>query len=101
LSESRLASLLVLQTELLDACADVVEAGGLLVYSTCSLEAEENEEQVEAFLARRPEFSREPPGSLTGLAAASVTDRGDLEILPFRSGTDGAFASRLRKGGKE
>ena len=99
LSERRLESLLSLQVELLDACADLVEPGGLLVYSTCSLEAEENEGQVEAFLSRRPEFSREPPGSLTGLAADCVTDRGDLEILPFQSGTDGAFASRLRKGG--
>ena len=100
LSERRLESLLVLQAELLDACATLVEPGGLLVYSTCSLEPEENEGQVEAFLARWPEFDREPPGSLTGLAADCVTDRGDLEILPFRSGTDGAFASRLRKGGK-
>jgi len=99
LSERRLESLLVLQAELLDACAALVEPGGLLVYSTCSLEPEENEGQVEAFLARWPEFDREPPGSLTGLAADCVTDRGDLEILPFRSGTDGAFASRLRKGG--
>ena len=101
LSERRLESLLDLQVELLDACAEVLEPGGLLVYSTCSLETEENEGQVEAFLSRRPEFSREPPGPRTGLAADCMTDRGDLEILPFRSGTDGAFASRLRKGGRE
>lgn len=100
LSERRLASLMDLQAEMLDACADVVEPGGLLVYSTCSLEPEENDGQVEAFLARRPEFDREPPGSPAGLVADCMTDRGDLEILPFRSGTDGAFASRLRKGGK-
>ena len=100
LSERRLASLLVLQAELLDACAELVEPGGLLAYSTCSLEAEENEGQVESFLARWPDFDRDPSGSLTGLAADCVTERGDLEILPFRSGTDGAFASRLRKGGK-
>jgi 16S rRNA (cytosine967-C5)-methyltransferase len=100
LSERRLESLLALQAELLDACADVVEPGGLLVYATCSMEAEENQGQVEAFLARRPEFDREPPGSSVGLVADCVTDMGDLEVLPFRTGTDGAFASRLRKGGK-
>ncbi len=100
MSERRLASLLALQAEMLDASADLVEPGGMLVYSTCSLEAEENLGQVEAFLARRPDFERDPPDSRVGLAGQYVTDRGDLEILPFRSGTDGAFASRLRKGGR-
>ncbi len=99
ISPRRLASLLTLQAKMLDAVADVLETGGLLVYATCSLEAEENEGQVEAFLARRPEFTREAPGPLAGVAAECVTERGDLEILPFRTGTDGAYASRLRKGG--
>ena len=91
LSERRLESLLVLQAELLDACADVLEPGGLLVYATCSLEAEENQGQVEAFLARRPEFDREPPGSSVGLVADCVTDRGDLEIFPSRTGDGRCF----------
>jgi len=97
-SEQRLASLVALQVDLLEACAGLLEAGGLLVYATCSLEPEENEEQVDAFLSRRPEFVREPAIGLTGLAAECLTDAGDLQILPFRTGTDGAYASRLRKG---
>ena len=84
---------------MLDAVADALEPGGLLVYATCSLEAEENEGQVEAFLARRPEFTREAPGPLAGVAGECLTGKGDLEILPFLTGTDGAYASRLRKGG--
>jgi len=100
LSERRLRSLQVLQAGMLDAGANLLEPAGVLVYSTCSLEPEENHEQVEAFLARRPDFQRDPPDSPVGLAAEYMTNRGDLEILPFRSGTDGAFAARLRKGGR-
>ncbi len=92
---SRLENLAALQTEILDACAAVVRPGGLLVYSTCSLETEENEAQVDRFLSRYPGYRRERP------ATGAVPDRyltaaGDLFVKPWVSGTDGAFASRLR-----
>ena len=80
-SEEKLAALVKLQAEILDACAPRVAPGGLLVYSTCSNEPEENEAQVTAFLARHPDFSLEE----------------SRESLPFESGTDGAFAARLRR----
>ena len=80
-SEEKLAALVKLQAEILDACAPRVAPGGLLVYSTCSNELEENETQVTAFLARHPDFSLEE----------------SRESLPFESGTDGAFAARLRR----
>lgn len=80
-SEEKLAALVKLQAEILDACAPRVAPGGLLVYSTCSNEPEENEVQVTAFLARHPDFSLEE----------------SRESLPFESGTDGAFAARLRR----
>ncbi len=98
ISERRLDSLRALQADLLDSCAELLEPGGLLVYSTCSLEPEENQVQVESFLARTPEFAREPASGLTGRVEECLTECGDLEVLPFRTGTDGAFASRLRKG---
>ncbi|MCL7964216.1 MAG: rRNA cytosine-C5-methyltransferase [marine benthic group bacterium] len=98
ISERRLDSLRDLQAELLDACAELLEPGGLLVYATCSLEPEENQAQVESFLSRRPEFEREPSTGMTGRAEKCLTECGDLEVLPFETGTDGAFASRLRKG---
>lgn len=79
---------------LLDELADIVRPGGLLCFSTCSLEPEENEMQIEQFLGEHPEFGREP-GS--GMTAELLSPTGDLTLLPHRHGTDGAFASRLRR----
>ena len=96
-TEERLAALVALQRSLLDGAASVTAPGGLLVYATCSLEPEENEEQVDAFLVRHPQFRREPPDS--GWVRDDLVDeRGDLRVLPFVSATDGAYASRLRHG---
>lgn len=91
-----LGGLAVQQRALLDAAAEVVAPGGLLVYATCSLEPEENEEQVEAFLARHEEFRREPPDPFPG---SLLSAQGDLTILPQRHRMDGAYAARLRRGG--
>ena len=93
----RLASLEGLQREILDGCADRVAPGGLLVYATCSLEPEENEEQVEAFLDRRPDFRRSPPEPGDGLPPDVLDDAGDLRVLPWQRDTDGAYAARLRR----
>jgi 16S rRNA (cytosine967-C5)-methyltransferase len=82
------------QGTLLDAAATAVAPGGLLVYSTCSLEPEENQQQVEAFLHRHPEFRREPNETFP---AALTSPEGDLMILPQRHHIDGAFAARLRR----
>jgi 16S rRNA (cytosine967-C5)-methyltransferase len=89
-----LASLTTLQGELLEGAASAVAPGGLLIYSTCSLEPEENERQVAQFLERHPEFRREPGG---GIPNAMLSSEGDLMILPQRDRMDGAFAARLRK----
>jgi 16S rRNA (cytosine967-C5)-methyltransferase len=85
------------QRHLLEAAADVVKPGGLLVYSTCTLEPEENEEQVGSFLRRRPEFGLEScPGMSAGLASR-VDSEGHLMVLPQATGFDGAFAARMRR----
>jgi 16S rRNA (cytosine967-C5)-methyltransferase len=94
--QHRLDSLVALQSELLDAMADLVEPGGLLVYATCSLEPEENEEQVGGFLARHVDFRREPPEP-TWVPDEAIDENGDLRMLPWKWDTDGAFASRLRR----
>ena len=70
------------QAAILDGVAPVVGPGALLLYMTCSLEPEENERQVNAFLGRHPEFEREGD---------------DLSIFPPDDGTDGGYAARLRR----
>jgi 16S rRNA (cytosine967-C5)-methyltransferase len=83
-----------LQAGILDAGARIVVPGGVLLYATCSLEPEENEDQVEAFLRRHPEFEVEETGVVDG---RFLDDRGRLSVVPQRSGFDGAFGSRLRR----
>jgi len=84
-----------LQDELLDAAASWVRPRGVLVYSTCTVEPEENEERIEAFLARHPEFHRE---SLAGRIPEEVLHaEGYMQTLPHKHTIDGAFAARLRK----
>jgi 16S rRNA (cytosine967-C5)-methyltransferase len=85
-----------LQSELLEHAAQVVAPAGLLVYSTCSLEPEENEMQVDAFLRRHPEFDREAAADIDRVL---LSPRGDLTILPQLHEMDGAYAARLRKAG--
>ncbi len=94
LTPDRLDEMAALQGRMLDACADVVPSGGVLVYATCSLEPEENEEQIESFMSRRPDFQMDPGG---GVDLEFLSDRGYLYVLPQVFGFDGAFAARLRK----
>jgi 16S rRNA (cytosine967-C5)-methyltransferase len=94
-----LAALVALQVEMLDAAAALVPPGGLLVYSTCSLEAEENEAQVEAFLGRHAGFEMAPPAGDDAGVAALLDPAGRLVVLPQQLGVDGAFAARLRRSG--
>ncbi len=89
-----LASLAERQAALLDGASAAVAPGGLLIYSTCTLEPEENQQQVDRFLARDPEFRREPSETFP---AALTSPEGDLMTLPQRHQMDGAFAARLRR----
>ncbi|HEX6808155.1 MAG TPA: 16S rRNA (cytosine(967)-C(5))-methyltransferase RsmB [Gemmatimonadaceae bacterium] len=97
LKVSDLAVTAAMQRSILSAAATVVRPGGLLIYSTCSLEPEENDAQVERFLAENPDWRLEPPTD--GAVPASVLDAGRLRVLPHKHGVDGAFAARLRRVG--
>lgn len=90
-----LESLGGLQAEILHAAAGCVRPGGWLVYSTCSLEPEENEVQITRFLAAHPDWNSDPvPGAVP---PELVGADGWLRVLPHHAGTDGAFAARLRR----
>jgi 16S rRNA (cytosine967-C5)-methyltransferase len=82
------------QARLLAAAARLVQPGGLLVYATCSLEPEENEQVVEPFLTRHPEFVRSPLDP-SPVPAELLTAAGDFQSFPQRHGIDGAYAARL------
>jgi 16S rRNA (cytosine967-C5)-methyltransferase len=93
-TQEALTSLTKLQEEILTQAARVVPSGGLLVYSTCSLEPEENQLQIERFLRGHPQFARE---HTTSVPDELLSSDGDLMILPQNHGIDGAFAARLRR----
>jgi 16S rRNA (cytosine967-C5)-methyltransferase len=95
LKVSDIAVMATAQRAILRSAATVVRPGGLLVYSTCSLEPEENDEQINRFLVEHPDFRLDPPPE--GAVPASVLDGGLLRVIPHRHGTDGAFAARLRR----
>ncbi len=97
LKVSDLAVMAATQRSMLVAAASVVRAGGLLIYSTCSLEPEENDAQIERFLGENPDWRLEPPAD--GVVPPSVLDAGRLRVLPHEHGVDGAFAARLRRVG--
>jgi 16S rRNA (cytosine967-C5)-methyltransferase len=85
------------QAQMLEAAAPLVAPRGALVYSVCSLEPEEGEEQLRAFLARHPEFvATDPAGSLGAAAEGLVSgDPPALSTRPDLDGLDGFFAARL------
>ena len=76
-----IARLRIAQQKLLAQAAPLLKSGGMLLYSTCSLEPEENAEVVKEFLAANPQFRLER----------------QRELLPFADGVDGAFVAVLRK----
>ena len=95
LKVSDLSVMSALQASILRAAAGAVRPGGLLIYSTCSLEPEENELQIENFLSRNSDWKLDPPPA--GAVPPETIDGGFLRILPQLHGSDGAFAARLRR----
>ena len=89
-----LQELCALQTRILDSAARCVAPGGRLVYATCSLLAEENEHQADAFLARHPEFVRVDVADVLASRCDNLTFDGPyMQLRPDVHGTDGFFAA--------
>lgn len=85
-----------LQSELLDSSAEMVKKGGRLVYSTCSIEEEENMEQIMQFLDRHENFEMQ---SVEGYVPDEVIAHGGLayQTFPHRHGCDGHFGVLLKR----
>ena len=104
--EADIAPLAALQQRLLQRAVSLLKPGGTLVYCTCSLEPEEGEQAIVAFLATEPSMRRAPvdAGEVAGLSEI-VTAEGDLRTLPCHlprdeprlGGLDGFYAARLVK----
>lgn len=119
-TRAQLDEIVALQRALLDAAARVVRPGGAMVYATCSLEPEENEEQARAFVVRHPDWRIAPPLAEWGFSGSAevsedaqnntlrdeereaahaarslMTEEGFLQTRPHHHGCDGAFAARF------
>jgi 16S rRNA (cytosine967-C5)-methyltransferase len=93
-----LESLVERQLQLLERAADLLAPGGRLVYSVCSLEPEEGESIIEAFLHEHPDFALGDPGPwLPESLRHAVTEKGYFMTWPPRDNMDGFFAARLER----
>ena len=104
LSPQMLEGRLAEQSAVLDEGAELVKPGGRLAYITCSVLPSENRGQVEAFLARHPDFKLMPwrelwekalPGAPAVPSADGATDM--LQMTPLSHGTDGFFVAVLQR----
>lgn len=84
------------QSRILDACAGYVKPGGVLVYATCTISARENQQQINAFLERHPEYE---PGGLGELLPMMMWRRIQggcmIQLLPHMDDTEGFFIAKL------
>ncbi|MGR8933826.1 MAG: 16S rRNA (cytosine(967)-C(5))-methyltransferase RsmB [Gammaproteobacteria bacterium] len=87
-----IAQLAALQRSILDAAWRLLAPGGLLLYATCSILKQENERQIAAFLARRPDACE-----VQIQAAWGMEREHGRQILPGDAGMDGFYYARLRK----
>ncbi len=93
-AHQNIPELLKLQEKALDFAANFVNLGGIMVYSTCTMNPEENEGQIKRFLARNKRFELVPAD---GFIPKAYTEEGFMKTIPFRHHMDGAFAARMKR----
>ena len=97
-TEQQLHALNKLQYRLLEKAAKHMKKGGILVYSTCTIEPAENERIVNRFIKSNPMFSIEHARELLpNIPETAITQEGFLQTFPQEHGVDGTFAARLRR----
>ena len=85
------------QAAILDTAAALLKAGGRLVYSTCTIDPAENQQQIAAFLQRHPEFAVCTPD--VPLPAGMTAEEHGCLSVPTRTGMDGFFLCAMQKNG--
>ncbi len=96
-SPQAVAELKVKQAAILDSAARLLKPGGRLVYATCSLLAEENQDIVTAFLASHPQFAPLDCGEILKQQQIALETGTYLQLWPQIHGTDGFFAAALER----
>ncbi len=94
-SAKAVAELNVKQASILESAAHLLKPGGRLVYATCSLLQEENEDIVQAFLAKHPDFRLLPVAEALPKVELEMGDY--LKLYPHLHQTDGFFAAAMVK----
>jgi 16S rRNA (cytosine967-C5)-methyltransferase len=93
LKEEDLRDLSFKQLNILENASKTLKKGGRLIYSTCSLEKEENESVVGSFLEKNRDFRKDQ----LSLPAQFLTENGYARTFPQRDKTDGFFIAQLEK----
>lgn len=97
-SKRQIFQLSELQLKIIRNASKALKPGGIMVYSTCTIEPEENEKVVEKFLAMNSEFAIEPMDEFLHYKISDLTtEQGYLRTYPHLHGVDGTFVSRLRR----
>ncbi|ACB84920.1 16S rRNA (cytosine(967)-C(5))-methyltransferase RsmB [Natranaerobius thermophilus] len=100
ISEQDLNSLSTLQGKLLKAGSQLVKPGGTLVYSTCTINPQENEDQINDFLKNHPDFVMESPRAILKedtLQGGMILSNNSLQYFPELNLGDGFYGARMKK----
>ncbi|MFQ5606425.1 MAG: 16S rRNA (cytosine(967)-C(5))-methyltransferase RsmB [Candidatus Zixiibacteriota bacterium] len=94
-TEKDIKQMTKIQRKMLEKGASLLKPGGILVYSTCTLMRDENDQIIEEFLLKNKEFELE--SAETFFDKSVVSERGFVKTYPCVEGLDGGFAARLKR----
>ncbi|HCS72503.1 MAG TPA: 16S rRNA (cytosine(967)-C(5))-methyltransferase, partial [Clostridiales bacterium] len=92
-----LKKLPALQRKILDVCCEYVKPGGVLVYSTCTLNLEENQNLIWDFLECHQQFKLEDPSPFVPDNLKDAVKDSMIQLIPSLHQMDGFFISRMRR----
>ena len=96
-SPEAIDALVKIQSSILNTCANYVRPGGALVYVTCTISLRENENQIEAFLKKRTDYSLDSLEKFLPIELLGE-NHSMLQLMPTNSGMEGFFIARMLRG---